>query len=139
MSLDKDQYEARRWLETAIEDLDAARVLLEKEKFSHACFFAQQCGEKSLKALWYSLGQESWGHSIQKLIEELPQGNARAKLTGLLEDGAVLDRYYIPTRYPNGLPDLTPGRVYFRKDAELCISSGQRLVDQVKELMGVKP
>ncbi len=24
---------------------------------------------------------------------------------------ADLDQYYIPTRYPNGLPDLTPGEV----------------------------
>jgi HEPN domain-containing protein len=55
MSVDKDLYEATRWLETAIEDLEAAQVLLEREKFSHACFLAQQCGEKSLKALWYSL------------------------------------------------------------------------------------
>jgi HEPN domain-containing protein len=131
MSLDKNLYEARRWLETAGEDLDAARALLEKEKFSHACFFAQQCGEKSLKALYYSLGEDPWGHSIQKLIEELPEDAARVQLRTLLEDGAVLDRYYIPTRYPNGLPDLTPGQAYFRRDAELCIDSGQRLLDMV--------
>jgi len=140
MSLDKDQYEARRWLDTAVEDLDAARALLEKEKFSHACFFAQQCGEKSLKALWYSLGQESRGHSIQKLIGELPEESAASgKLKEFLEDGAVLDRYYIPTRYPNGLPDLTPGKVYFRKDAEMCVRSGQRLLDQVRGLLDRKP
>lgn len=131
MSLDKNLYEARRWLETAAEDLDAARALLEKEKFSHACFFAQQCGEKSLKALYYALGEDPWGHSIQKLIEEIPEDSARVKLRTLLEEGAVLDRYYIPTRYPNGLPDLTPGKAYFRRDAELCIDSGQRLLDTV--------
>jgi HEPN domain-containing protein len=32
-------------------------------------------------------------------------------------DAAALDRFYIPTRYPNGLPDLTPGKYYFQKDA----------------------
>ncbi len=47
MSLDKERRDARRWLETAEEDLDAACALLDKEKFSHACFFAQQCGEKA--------------------------------------------------------------------------------------------
>ncbi len=139
MSLDKDQYEARRWLETAIEDLDAAHALLDKDKFSHACFFAQQCAEKSLKALWYLLGQEAWGHSIQKLIEDLPEGAARDKLKGLLEDGAILDRYYIPTRYPNGLPDLTPGKAYFRRDADLCLDAARRLLEQVEGLMDIKP
>ena len=68
MSLDKEQYEAQRWLETAREDLDAAKALLEKGKFSHACFFCQQSGEKALKAIWYFLGEDPWGHSIQKLI-----------------------------------------------------------------------
>jgi HEPN domain-containing protein len=45
-----------------------------------------------------------------------------------------LDRYYIPTRYPNGLPDLTPGQVYFRKDAEICLESGDRLWTLVREI-----
>jgi HEPN domain-containing protein len=133
MSLDKEQYEAQRWLETAREDLDAAKALLEKGKFSHACFFCQQSGEKALKAIWYFLGEDPWGHSIQKLISELPDSSIRAQLD--IETGVILDRYYIPTRYPNGLPDLTPGKVYFLKDATLCIESAQRLLDQVSRLM----
>jgi HEPN domain-containing protein len=36
----------------------------------------------------------------------------------------VLQRnsFYIPTRYPNGLPDLTPDQSYFRHDAEQGIA-----------------
>ncbi|MDY6864290.1 MAG: HEPN domain-containing protein [Thermodesulfobacteriota bacterium] len=136
MSLDKEQYEATRWIDTAIEDLEASRALLEKKKFSHACFFAQQCGEKALKALWFNLGHDPWGHSIQKLIAELPDPAVLNQMENLLEEAAVLDRYYIPTRYPNGLPDLTPGKYYFEKDATLCITSAQNLVEQVKRCMG---
>ncbi len=73
MSLDKVRHEAERWQETAAEDLDAAR--------------------------------------------------------------ALLDRYYIPTRYPNGLPDLTPGKCYFQKDADLCIRAARRLLDRVRACM----
>jgi hypothetical protein len=29
-------------------------------------------------------------------------------LRKLGRSGMVLDRFYIPTRYPNGLPDITP-------------------------------
>jgi HEPN domain-containing protein len=137
MSLDKERYEAQRWLETAREDLDAAQALSDKEKYSHSCFFAQQSGEKALKALWFFLGEDPWGHSIQKLMSELPDPEIRSRLAEFLEMGAVLDRYYIPTRYPNGLPDLTPGKVYFQKDASHCIDSARRLLDQVKECMGV--
>jgi HEPN domain-containing protein len=131
MSVDKERHEARRWLDTAREDLEAARSLLESAKFSHSCFFSQQAGEKAVKALWYLLGQDPWGHSIQKLIAELPDAAAFERLQPLIQDGALLDRYYIPTRYPNGLPDLTPGQAYFRKDAEICLESSHRLMSTV--------
>ena len=55
-----------------------------------------------------------------------------------LEDGSILDRYYVPTRYPNGLPDLTPGRYYFEKDALLCIDSAARILTKVRALMGIE-
>ena len=136
MSVDKERREARRWLDTAREDLDAARSLMESDKFSHSCFFSQQAGEKAIKALWYFLGEDPWGHSIQKLIAELPDPAAFERLQPLLQDGALLDRYYIPTRYPNGLPDLTPGQVYFRRDAEVCLESSGRLLSVVAEFIG---
>ena len=138
MSQDKLIYEAQRWLDTAAEDLDAARALAENKKFSHACFFAQQCGEKALKALWYFLGEDPWGDSIQKLIAELPDEKARETMADLLETGSALDRYYIPTRYPNGLPDLTPGKYYFQKDADLAIGSARRILDSVKACVGLR-
>ena len=137
MSRDKETYEAQRWLETACEDLDAAHALLEKDKFSHACFFAQQAGEKALKALWLFLGEDPWGHSIQKLIAEIPDSSIRSLMEKLIEEAAVLDRYYIPTRYPNGLPDLTPAKYYFRKDAMLCMDSARRLVEEVRKCMSL--
>ena len=136
MSEDKDRYEARRWLDTAREDLDAARSLMESGKFSHSCFLGQQGGEKALKALWYFLGEDPWGHSIQKLIAELPDPGAFERLQPHLQAGALLDRFYIPTRYPNGLPDLTPGQAYFKQDAEVCLESSHRLLSAVEEFTG---
>ena len=58
-------------------------------------------------------------------------------LEELMEQASVLDRYYIPTRYPNGLPDLTPGKCYFRKDALLCMDAAQRLLDQAVKCMEI--
>ena len=132
MSLEKDHHEALRWLKTAEEDLGAARGLLTIKKYSHACFIAQQCAEKAMKALWYALGDDPWGHSIRKLIEEIPERAVRQKLMANLEAGNILDRYYIPTRYPNGLPDLTPGEVYLKKDADLCIRHARSILTAVK-------
>ena len=53
-----------------------------------------------------------FGHSLVELAAELPLE------AGLREELAVLDQYYIPTRYPNGLPGAVPYEVYTRKQAE---------------------
>lgn len=133
MSTDKDRYEAGRWLETAEEDHAAAKSLLQQGHFSHACFFAQQSGEKAVKALWFALGEDPWGHSVQKLIAEIPDGRVLKCMDSMIEKGALLDRYYIPTRYPNGLPDLTPGKAYFKSDAEQSIVVAREIIARVSE------
>lgn len=111
MSTEKNAYEALRWLRTGTDDLDAAIVLRKNNKFPHACFHAQQAGEKAVKAVWYYADADPWGHSIRKLIEDLETVDLGLydRLKSLLRAGTVLDRFYIPTRYPNSLPDLIPG------------------------------
>ncbi len=76
MSVDKERYDARRWFDTAREDLAAEENLAKSGMFSHSCFFSQQVGEKALKALWLFLGEDPLGHSVQKLIAELPDTDA---------------------------------------------------------------
>jgi len=132
MSVDKQAHEAWRWVETAEEDLDAARVLLREGKYSHACFLAHQSGEKAVKALWYYLGEDPWGHSIHKLILDLPEESSIKSLANIYSDTAALDRFYIPTRYPNGLPDLTPGKYYFQEDAEFGIRVAESISAVIK-------
>ena len=71
MSLEKNRREAERWLKTGEGDLETATVLLQNEKFAHSCFHSQQAGEKALKAVWYLLEADPWGHSVKKLIQNL--------------------------------------------------------------------
>lgn len=137
MSLDKNRSEADRWIATAEDDLDTARLLRDSGKYAHACFHAQQAGEKAVKALWYSLGQFPWGHSAQKLIQDLKSVDASAfeAIADLTIEAAVLDRFYIPTRYPNALPDLTPAQAYFREDADTAIEKAKILLQAAKEFL----
>ena len=121
MSGNKQRHEAERWLQTAKEDLDAAKVLKEADKHVQACFFAQQSAEKAIKAMWYIADQDPWGHSIQRLVRDFPLAEAFENLDAWLARAAELDRYYFLTRYPNGLPDLTPGQSYFPQDSEQAI------------------
>ncbi|MDD5544824.1 MAG: HEPN domain-containing protein [Acidobacteriia bacterium] len=128
MSLAKSRYEAERWLRTAEEDLHAARVLLEAQQHAQSCFYSQQSGEKAVKALWYLIDVDPWGHSVQKLIIDFPRKNDLPDLEKWISWGALLDKFYIPTRYPNGLPDLTPGQVYTREDALHGQEAAQALI-----------
>ena len=40
-----------------------------------------------------------------------------------------------PTRYPNGLPDLTPGQVYLRPDAASGIEMASFLLDSARRMI----
>ncbi len=128
MSQSKLHHEAERWLQTASEDLRAAQALRAAGLYAHACFIAQQCAEKAVKAMWYATGQEPWGHSIQKLVMQFPK-HVFADLEIWTERAAALDKFYIPTRYPNGLPDLTPGESYFLRDADQAIEYASLFLD----------
>jgi len=47
---------------------------------SRPCLFAvQQCGEKAVKAIWYALGEDLWGHSIQKYPRRTPQAHPSSR------------------------------------------------------------
>jgi HEPN domain-containing protein len=121
MSQSEDRDEAVRWLDTAAEDLAAARTLAAGGHHAHACFLAQQCAEKAVKSAWYLTGTSPWGHSVRKLIDDFPRKDQLGDTGGMVKNAAMLDRLYVPTRYPNGLPDLTPEKTYFAADSEAAI------------------
>ena len=117
MSVEKNLREAERWYKTAQGDLTSAVILLKNIRYAHSCFHAQQSGEKALKAVWYLLDADPWGHSIKKLIQGLENVDLKAynKLKPLGKCAVRLDRFYITTRYPNGLPELTPEEAYLEE------------------------
>ena len=132
MSAEKNRAEALRWLQTAREYMETAEILHDADRHAHACFHAQQAGEKALKAVWHMHAADPWGHSLRKLIEDgrsaLPE--IFGKWMDLIEDAARLDRYYIPTRYPNGLPDITPDAAFFHDDAETAITLARKVINR---------
>jgi HEPN domain-containing protein len=138
MSAEKNRLEAFRWLETAREDVTTSAVLLTAGRFAHSCFHSQQAGEKALKAVWYLCGADPWGHSVRKLIEDLGHVDAQVYrvLADLTENAARLDRYYIPTRYPNGLPDITPDQAFFKEDAETALMTSRSIIEHASVLLG---
>lgn len=129
MSLPKNLHQAERWLLTAQEDLRAAETLAASDLHAQACFLAQQSGEKALKAVWYAIDADPWGHSLQRLLNEFPERESLTTDADVSRGAGLLDQYYIPTRYPNGLPDLTPGQVYGAADSARGIAAAMSIVN----------
>lgn len=135
MSLEKAKDQAARWLAQARSDLIAAASSSAAGSNEWACFQSQQAGEKALKALWYHNEEDPWGHSVVKLIQEFPDDTARRALGPLLPSAQHLDKLYIPTRYPNGLPDLTPADVFSEQDARAAMEAARLIIDSVSAMM----
>lgn len=139
MSQTRNRRQADRWLQTAEEDLRATRTLLQAGFYAQACFYAQQGAEKAVKSLWYRVDAEPWGHSVQRLVTEFPLPESLPDREQWIEHGALLDKFYIPTRYPNGLPDLTPGEVYRQSDAQRGLEAARQLVEKCREWLEQRP
>jgi len=129
------EQEGRRWLEQAQADLEAAKWNEQGGYHSVACFLAQQTAEVALKAFLYFQGKRRvFGHSVAEL------GDACASLDqdfkSLADDGVKLDRYYIPTRYPNGLPGGIPAKTYNTDEARAALQMAETIVSLVASKIG---
>ena len=110
--------EARRWYLQAKDDFKFVQwVLKEGVFFDKGCFLSQQAGEKIIKACLYATGKRRViGHSLFEMTEELT--GIDKEFAKSIEPAKRLDRFYITTRYPNGLPGGSPFQVYSLSDLE---------------------
>ncbi|NOX60912.1 MAG: HEPN domain-containing protein [Chloroflexi bacterium] len=127
--------EGLRWLRQAEEDLRWTRHLAKEGAYHLACFLAQQVTEKTLKAFLYAQGEEIvLGHSVERLAAAAaayePEFQKRSRRWSLL------DGYYVPTRYPNGLPDGIPADVFTQEAAAEAVTMAEEAFAFVAELLG---
>lgn len=127
--------EGRRWLRQAQEDLRWADHLAKEGAYHLACFLSQQVAEKALKAFLYAQGEEIvLGHSVERLCAAAARFDAEFRARG--RSWSVLDGYYVPTRYPNGLPDGIPADVYTEAAATDAVRLAAEAVAFVAEQLG---
>jgi len=113
--------EAERWLAQAQYELNAARHSAEGGFYAVACFYAQQAAEKALKAYLYTRGERRVvGHSVQEVAQRCAMDNESFR--EMLPRIKKLDRFYIQTRYPNGLPGGVPAESFDQEDADLALT-----------------
>ena len=129
---DEPKAEGLRWLEQAQADLSWARHLQSQGAYYLVCFLAQQCAEKALKAFLYAQGEEVVvGHSVRQLCGRVAAYDEQYAVRR--DPWAVLDSYYIPTRYPNGLPDDIPARVYGQEVSQGALELATAVVNAMSD------
>ena len=102
--------EAISWFRQAEVEFEDASFLQEKRRFYLALFLYQQAAEKALKAYLFAQGEEEfYTHSVQDLLQLATQYDPEFASLSPAKD---LDRYYIPTRYPNGLAGNVPAEFF---------------------------
>lgn len=127
--------EAKRWFLQALRDLDDAKYNLSGGRYNVACFLAQQSAEKALKAFLILKGaEEVWGHSTSELCRDAEHFDN--DFSNIQRDAALLDKFYIPTRYPNALPGGIPSEAFDETDANRAISLAEKIINFVKSKAG---
>jgi HEPN domain-containing protein len=123
------------WLHQALADLEQAQLSAGAGHHEWACFACHQAVEKALKGLHLHLGQQAWGHGLGRCFRDLPPEarEALARAVADLEDRLrVLDALYIPTRYPDSLPEGAPTDHFGRLQSQDALRHARALVDAIR-------
>ncbi|MGP3666789.1 MAG: HEPN domain-containing protein [Candidatus Bathyarchaeota archaeon] len=126
-----DENEYLRWIVFSKKTLDSARGDLGRGDYNWACFKSQQAAEYALKALLRGLGMPSYGHSLSRLLTGVSSVLQYDDKT--VQAAKTLDKYYVPTRYPNAWVEGSPDEYYTRRDAEESIRLAEDIISWVEE------
>jgi HEPN domain-containing protein len=127
--------EATRWWEQALDDrLFVQTMAREARFFDKACFIAQQAAEKAVKACLYAQGKrEVLGHAVLQFTRDLAR--SEPMFIKIATQAARLDRHYIPTRYPNGLPGGTPSGSFSAGDLSVALQDLEAIFAVAEEYL----
>jgi HEPN domain-containing protein len=117
-----------RWLAFAHEDLRMAELAITEGLYNQVCFHCQQCAEKAVKGLLSYQGQIlPRTHRLGDLLGLLKPN----PLSSIASEVQLLDRFYIPTRYPDALPGTLPEGLPDADDAEEALAVVQQVISAV--------
>ncbi|WP_370813842.1 HEPN domain-containing protein [Butyricicoccus pullicaecorum] len=122
-----------KWLDKALLDLQAARILMTwNGDTCNIAFHCQQAIEKALKGyLLFKTGRHFDGHNLTYLCRQAVQQDEM--FTEWLDESAALNNLYIETRYPTDLPvaiDEHACRQYFSMAENMFAAIRQELYDE---------
>lgn len=123
-----------RWLHFAHEDLRMAELAFEEGIFNQTCFHCQQSVEKAIKGMLHFQEQEPpRTHSLGDLLPLLNPNPFDESM-----EIHLLDRFYIPTRYPDALPGSLAEGLPNQEDAAEALSVARRSLQLITTLIKKK-
>ena len=124
--------ESKRWLSQALHDLQDAEFTAQAGRHALACFLCHQAAEKAVTAYLFARGAERvWGHALADLCED---AMALDPSFDLIKTVAVLlDKFYLDTRYPSGLPGGIPAEAFDEHDSARAIEVARDVYSFVAE------
>lgn len=130
--------QAEEWLKYALTDLQSTRALLHDENLTRtAAFHAQQCIEKSLKAIFELYNKQVPRlHDLRKLIKKIEKD-----IGTIFEfDEELIDKInqvYIDSRYPSdfgllpeGIPAVSTVKG-FLNEAEKIFNQSKHIIERI--------
>ncbi len=126
-----DTSEFERWFNQALHTHDSAQRDYEHSDFDWACFKFQQAAEFALKAFLRGAGKLGAGHSLLKLIEEIE--TLGIDVLEIKKCSLTLEKFYIPTRYPDAYPEGSPYEFYDAEEAERALNCSSRIIEFVRK------
>ena len=115
------------WVGQADAEFRAAECLLAGACHAWCCFTCQQAAEKALIGLVDHLAMAQSGHSLRELLNEV--GRHVSVPPDVFEAARRLNRYYIPTRYPDAHPSGVPADQYAEADALSAVEDARAVLD----------
>lgn len=130
----KQKHSYTKWLESAIDELKFAKVILEEQPDFpwYVCFHSQQAAEKALKSflIFKKYSKPIRTHNLVILLECCK--NYDKKFNFISESCEILNAYYIPTRYPDALPGMSLTGRFRPTEAKEAVETAQEIVRFVK-------
>jgi HEPN domain-containing protein len=122
------------WLGQGQGELEAARTLLAGGHWAWCCFTSHQAAEKGLKAALEHFRAPRAGHNLNDLRRAV---DPYLPVPPAIQDAcARLNRYYIPTRYPDAFPSGAPIDQFFEPDARQALADAEEVVRFVGAALG---
>ena len=118
---------SKDWFSQAEHLLKQAKWSIKGDFFDGVCFLAQQSAEMAIKSLCLHFKLECWGHAISRLLPSLEEDISIPST--ILDIGKKLDKYYIPTRYPNGFEIGAPKDYFTSQEAEEAIENAEEIIE----------